>query len=78
MKILYAIVFLLKEILNKIDEGDSLDSVFSKYDFIAYPIIEKIKSGENIEILDNSGDWWFIVTHKGNIGFVHKSKIVIQ
>lgn len=42
------------------------------------PIIEKIKSGENIEILDNSGDWWLIVTHKGNTGFVHKSKIVIQ
>ncbi len=41
-------------------------------------IIEKIKSGENIEILDNSGDWWLIVTHKGNTGFVHKSKIVIQ
>ncbi|MCV9926103.1 SH3 domain-containing protein [Flavobacterium sp. LS1R49] len=38
-------------------------------------IIEKVKSGEEIEILDDSGDWWFVSTKSGNKGYVYKSKI---
>jgi hypothetical protein len=39
-------------------------------------IIEKIKSGEKIEILDNSGNWWLIQTHSGKKGYVYKTKIL--
>lgn len=38
-------------------------------------IIEKIKSGEEIELLNGSGDWWLVVTKSGNKGYVYKSKI---
>lgn len=38
-------------------------------------IIEKIMSGKTIEILDDSGNWWFIQTTFGNKGYVYKTKI---
>ena len=41
----------------------------------ASEIIQKIKSGAQIEVLDDSGDWFSIKTKEGKEGFVHKSKI---
>ncbi|MBS7231161.1 SH3 domain-containing protein [Flavobacterium psychroterrae] len=38
-------------------------------------IIQKIKSGEKIDVLDDSGNWWFIQTKSGNKGYVYKTKI---
>jgi uncharacterized protein YgiM (DUF1202 family) len=38
-------------------------------------VLQKIKSGEHIEILDNSGDWWQVKTKEGKMGYVHKSRI---
>lgn len=38
-------------------------------------IIEKVKSGEKIEVVDGSGDWWLVITNSGNKGYIHKSKI---
>ncbi|MGV0964675.1 SH3 domain-containing protein [Empedobacter falsenii] len=38
-------------------------------------IIQQIKSGEHIEVLDNSSDWFLIQTKEGNQGYVHKSRI---
>ncbi|MCV9926932.1 SH3 domain-containing protein [Flavobacterium sp. LS1R49] len=38
-------------------------------------IIEKIKSGEKIQVLNNSGDWWLVRTNSDNKGYVYKSKI---
>ncbi|WP_042721259.1 SH3 domain-containing protein [Flavobacterium sp. B17] len=38
-------------------------------------ILQKIKSGENIEVLDNTGDWFLVKTQQGNRGYVHKSRI---
>lgn len=38
-------------------------------------IIQKIKSGEKIDVLDDSGNWWFIQTKSGNKGYVYKNKI---
>ncbi|SNR31310.1 SH3 domain-containing protein [Flavobacterium sp. ov086] len=38
-------------------------------------IVEKVKSGEKIEVLDNSGDWWLVQTNSGNKGYIYKSKI---
>jgi uncharacterized protein YgiM (DUF1202 family) len=42
---------------------------------ITSEIIEKIKSGEKVEILDNSGNWWFIQSKSGNKGYVFKTKL---
>lgn len=38
-------------------------------------IIEKIKSGEKVEILDDSGNWRLIKTNSGNTGYVYKTKL---
>ncbi|MEO8236650.1 MAG: SH3 domain-containing protein [Flavobacterium sp.] len=38
-------------------------------------IVEKIKSGEKIEVLDDSGNWWLIQTKSGKKGYVYKTKI---
>ena len=38
-------------------------------------IVEKVKSGEKIEVLDDSGNWWYIQTKSGNKGYVYKTKI---
>jgi hypothetical protein len=38
-------------------------------------VIEKIKSGERVEILKDSENWWLIKTNSGNKGYVYKTKI---
>lgn len=38
-------------------------------------VIEKIKSGERVEILDDSENWWLIKTNSGKKGYVYKTKI---
>ncbi|RMZ59594.1 SH3 domain-containing protein [Chryseobacterium nematophagum] len=38
-------------------------------------VLQKIKSGEHIEVLDDSGDWYFVKTIEGEKGYVHKSRI---
>lgn len=38
-------------------------------------IVEKINSGEQVEVLDQSGDWWLVKTKNGKQGYVHKSRI---
>lgn len=38
-------------------------------------ILQKIKTGSEIEVLDNSSDWWLIQTKEGKEGYVHKSRI---
>ncbi len=38
-------------------------------------IIQQVKSGENIEVLDNSGEWYRVATKEGNRGYIHKSRI---
>lgn len=38
-------------------------------------VLQKIKSGERIEVLDNSGNWFLIKTKEGKQGYVHKSRI---
>ncbi len=39
-------------------------------------IIEKVKSGETVELIERSGDWYFVRTKAGNKGYVFKTKIV--
>lgn len=38
-------------------------------------ILQTIKKGEPIEVLDNSGDWFLIKTKEGKEGYVHKSRV---
>ena len=38
-------------------------------------ILQKINSGEHIEVLDNSGDWYLIKTKQGKQGYVHRSRV---
>lgn len=38
-------------------------------------VLQKIKSGESVAVLNNSGDWWQVKTKEGKTGYVHKSRI---
>lgn len=38
-------------------------------------ILQTIRSGEKVGILDSSGDWWLVVTKQDRKGYVHKSRI---
>ena len=41
-------------------------------------IVEKVKTGERIEVLDNTGNWWLVKTKSEKQGYVYKSKIKIE
>ena len=41
-------------------------------------ILEKVKTGSEIEVLDKTGDWWLVVTKAGNKGYIFKTKIVSE
>lgn len=41
-------------------------------------IIQKVKSGSEIDILNKDGDWWKISTEDGTVGYVHKSRIILE
>nr|WP_294926589.1 SH3 domain-containing protein [uncultured Flavobacterium sp.] len=41
-------------------------------------ILEKIKTGEIVKVLDNSTDWWFVESKSGNKGYVFKTKIKLE
>jgi len=38
-------------------------------------IVEKINSGQNIDVVDNYGDWFLVKTKTGKEGYVHKTRI---
>lgn len=38
-------------------------------------ILQQIKSGESIDVLENQGDWWLVKTSQGKQGYVHKSRV---
>lgn len=38
-------------------------------------VLQTIRSGEKVEILDSSGDWWLVVTKQDRKGYVHKSRV---
>ncbi len=38
-------------------------------------ILQKISNGSEVEVLDNSGDWWLVQTKEGKKGYVFKTKI---
>lgn len=38
-------------------------------------ILQKINTGEQVQVLDQNGDWWLVVSKEGKKGYVHKSRI---
>ncbi|WP_129747320.1 SH3 domain-containing protein [Flavobacterium anhuiense] len=38
-------------------------------------ILQKISTGSEVQVLDNSGDWWLVQTKEGKKGYVYKTKI---
>jgi hypothetical protein len=38
-------------------------------------ILQKINNGSEVEVLDNSEDWWLVQTKEGRKGYVYKTKI---
>lgn len=41
-------------------------------------ILQKIKNGDEVSIIDASGDWWYVNTKEDNMGYVYKSKLKLQ
>jgi hypothetical protein len=41
-------------------------------------ILEKVKTGETVEIIQQSGDWYLVKTKAGNQGYVYKTKIKVE
>ena len=41
-------------------------------------ILQKIMTKENIQVLDNIGDWYLVKTNAGNQGYVFKTKIISE
>ncbi len=41
-------------------------------------ILQQIKSGMSIDVLDDTGDWYLVETIEGNKGYVHKSRIKFE
>ncbi|BAP30550.1 glutaminase [Chryseobacterium sp. StRB126] len=38
-------------------------------------ILQKINTGEKVKVLNQSGDWWLVISQEGKKGYVHKSRI---
>lgn len=41
-------------------------------------ILEKVKTGEKVEVIEQSGDWYLVKTKAGNQGYIFKTKIVSE
>lgn len=41
-------------------------------------ILQKINTGEQIDVLDQNGDWWLVISKERKKGYVHKSRIKIE
>lgn len=41
-------------------------------------ILEKVKNGELVEFISQTGDWFLVLTKSGNQGYVFKTKIISQ
>lgn len=63
-----------KYVTNKISDPDGYTNL-RKDKNTTSEILQKINSGEHIEVLDNTGDWYLVRTKKGKQGYVHKSRV---
>lgn len=63
-----------KYLLSKIQDPDGYTNL-RKDKNTSSEVLQKVKSGDNIEVLDNTGDWFFVKTKEGKEGYIHKSRI---
>lgn len=59
---------------NKVNDPDGFTNL-RKDKNTSSEIVQQIKSGEQLQVLDNSDDWFLVKTNEGNQGYVHKSRI---
>ena len=59
---------------NHIQDPDGFTNL-RKSNNISSEILQKINSGEHIEVLDNSGDWFLVKSKEGKQGYVYKSRV---
>ncbi|SMP11136.1 SH3 domain-containing protein [Flavobacterium hercynium] len=64
----------VSETFFKINDPDGYTNL-RKYQNTSSEILQRIVSGSEIEVLDNSGDWWLVETREGKRGYVHKTRI---
>lgn len=38
-------------------------------------ILEKVNSGEKVNVLDKSNEWWYVKTKTSKMGYIHKTRI---
>ena len=38
-------------------------------------IINRIKSGSFVDVIEKNGEWWKVKTDNGKVGYIHKSRI---
>ncbi len=60
--------------LNKIVDPDGYTNL-RKDKNTSSEVLQKVKSGEHIEVWDNTGDWFLVKTKEGKEGYIHKSRI---
>ncbi|WP_165601928.1 SH3 domain-containing protein [Chryseobacterium contaminans] len=60
--------------LNKIADPDGYTNL-RKDKNTSSEVLQKVTSGERIEVLDNTGDWFLVKTKEGKEGYIHKSRI---
>ena len=41
-------------------------------------ILEKVRTGQNVQLIEKSGDWYLVKTKAGNQGYVYKTKIKVE
>ncbi|WP_395076284.1 SH3 domain-containing protein [Flavobacterium sp.] len=64
-------------IIYKINDSDGYTNLRKQKDTIS-TILQKVNSGSEVTVLDDTDTWWEIETAEGNIGYVHKSKIISE
>lgn len=63
--------------LNKIKDPDGFSNLRKEKNKTS-DVLEKINSGETIEVLDNKGDWFLVKTKQNHKGYVNKTRIVSE
>lgn len=41
-------------------------------------VLQKIKTGEQVDVLNQNGDWWLVTSKEGKKGYIHKSRIKFE
>jgi hypothetical protein len=64
-------------LLNKIQDPDGYTNLRKERNTQS-EVLQQIKSGEKIEVLNNEGSWWLVKTKEGKQGYVYYDRIKIK